>query len=201
MPGGAISGLGSSKNVADTGNDRKLLMGLCALAIAMGLNLSSAQAQDADRFPRSDVRANARIGAGAAGADQDLAGSSGQIQEAVLHRIPGAQRAQLRPHLPGARTRGSEDHRQGRDRLASGERELGALDDRASDPGRVGNRRQRRRLRRRIRHRPLSHRPDRGRVQEDARARCGGCRRTIRSGTRCSTTATASSATSRRPWA
>ncbi len=34
-----------------TGNDRKLLMGLGALAIAMGLNFSSAQAQDADRFP------------------------------------------------------------------------------------------------------------------------------------------------------
>jgi hypothetical protein len=34
-----------------TGNDRKLLMGLGALAIAMGLNHSSAQAQDADRFP------------------------------------------------------------------------------------------------------------------------------------------------------
>jgi hypothetical protein len=33
-----------------TGNDRKLLMGLGALAIAMGLNLSDARAQD-DRFP------------------------------------------------------------------------------------------------------------------------------------------------------
>ncbi len=33
------------------GNDRSLLTGFCALAIAMGLNLSSAQAQDADRFP------------------------------------------------------------------------------------------------------------------------------------------------------
>ncbi len=34
-----------------TGNDRKLLTGLGALAIAMGLNFSGAQAQDADRFP------------------------------------------------------------------------------------------------------------------------------------------------------
>ena len=33
------------------GNDRRLLTGLCALAIVMGLNLSTAQAQDADRFP------------------------------------------------------------------------------------------------------------------------------------------------------
>jgi hypothetical protein len=33
------------------GNDRKLLKGLGALAIAMGLNFSSASAQDADRFP------------------------------------------------------------------------------------------------------------------------------------------------------
>ena len=33
------------------GNDRSLLTGLCALAIAMGLNFSTAQAQDADRFP------------------------------------------------------------------------------------------------------------------------------------------------------
>ena len=33
------------------GNDRSLLMGLCALAITMGLNLSTARAQDADRFP------------------------------------------------------------------------------------------------------------------------------------------------------
>ena len=38
-----------------TGNDRKLLMGLGALAIAMGLNLSGAQAQDADRFPASPL--------------------------------------------------------------------------------------------------------------------------------------------------
>ena len=37
--------------MSQMGNDRKLLMGLGALAIAMGLNLSSAQAQDADRFP------------------------------------------------------------------------------------------------------------------------------------------------------
>jgi hypothetical protein len=38
-----------------TGNDRKLLKGLGALAIAMGLNLSGAQAQDADRFPASPL--------------------------------------------------------------------------------------------------------------------------------------------------
>ena len=33
------------------GNDRSLLTGLCALAIAMGLNLSTARAEDDDRFP------------------------------------------------------------------------------------------------------------------------------------------------------
>jgi hypothetical protein len=37
--------------MSQLGNDRKLLMGLCALAVTMGMNLSSAQAQDADRFP------------------------------------------------------------------------------------------------------------------------------------------------------
>jgi hypothetical protein len=37
--------------MSQMGNDRKLLMGLCTLAVAMGLNFSSAQAQDADRFP------------------------------------------------------------------------------------------------------------------------------------------------------
>ncbi len=33
------------------GNDRSLLMGLCALAITMGLNFSTARAEDEDRFP------------------------------------------------------------------------------------------------------------------------------------------------------
>jgi hypothetical protein len=37
--------------MSQMGNDRKLLTGLCALAVTMGMNFSTAQAQDADRFP------------------------------------------------------------------------------------------------------------------------------------------------------